>query len=236
MMTTMTSAIDEYTPLPTRGGGGDDAIVIVDKAPYPDEGEAGMAAAEATGEDGKGGASVMPTTTMTTAIKGEDKDKNKDANAVARTTMTTTATTDKDAPLPTKGGGDDDVIVVVIDAPYPNEGEAGMAVAEAMGEDGEGGALVGWPQAGQRSNGTNAPHSISEGICTDKILERTEKDGELTVISPLAFVVLPTAPSSLQGQRWNNPHSISEGGSAAKILETTNNPHSSPMAEALPKF
>ncbi len=43
----------------------DDAGVVIDKAPYPDNGEAGSAAAEATGEDGEGGALVMPTTTMT---------------------------------------------------------------------------------------------------------------------------------------------------------------------------
>jgi hypothetical protein len=101
-----------------------------------------------------------------------------------------------------------------------------MVAGEATGEDGKGGASVSEPQVGQRSNGTNAPHSISEGVCTAKNLERTEKDGELMVISTLAFVALPTAPSSLQGQRCNNPHSISEGGSTAKILETTNNPHS----------
>ncbi len=65
-----------------------------------------------------------------------------DANAVAMTTMTTTATTNKDAPLSVRGGGDDDGIIVIIDGLYPNKGEAGMAVAEATGDDGEGGASV----------------------------------------------------------------------------------------------
>jgi hypothetical protein len=45
-------------------------------------------------------------------------------------------------------------------------------------------------------------------------------------MSPLAFVAVPAAPPSLQGQRRNNPHSISKGGSTAKNLERTNNPHS----------
>ncbi len=43
----------------TQGGGDNDAIVIVDKAPYPDKGEARTAGAEATGEAGEGGASVV---------------------------------------------------------------------------------------------------------------------------------------------------------------------------------
>ncbi len=56
MTTTTTYTINKYAPLPARGGGGDnDAIVIVDKALYPDEGEAGMAGVEATGEDREGG-------------------------------------------------------------------------------------------------------------------------------------------------------------------------------------
>jgi hypothetical protein len=55
MTTTTTSAIDEYAPLPMRGGRDYDAIVIVDKAPYPYKGEAGTAGAEATGEDREGG-------------------------------------------------------------------------------------------------------------------------------------------------------------------------------------
>jgi hypothetical protein len=69
MTTTTTSAIDEYAPLP-QGGGDDDAILIIDKAPYPDKGEAGMGGVEATGEDGEGGASLVPTRMMTTATKG----------------------------------------------------------------------------------------------------------------------------------------------------------------------
>jgi hypothetical protein len=49
---------------------------------YPNEGEAGTAGAEAMGEDGEGGALLVPTTMMTTATKGRDKDKDMDANAV----------------------------------------------------------------------------------------------------------------------------------------------------------
>jgi hypothetical protein len=82
MMMTMTSAIDEYAPLSERGGG-DDAIVIVDKAPYPDEGEAGTVGAEATGEDREGGASLAPTTMMTTATKGGDEDKDTQTIALS---------------------------------------------------------------------------------------------------------------------------------------------------------
>jgi hypothetical protein len=78
MTTTTTSAIDKYAPLPARGGD-NDAIVIVDKALYPDKGEARMAGSEATGEDGEWGASLMPTTMMTTATKGGDKDEDTDA-------------------------------------------------------------------------------------------------------------------------------------------------------------
>jgi hypothetical protein len=95
---------------------------------------------------------------------------------------------------------------------------------------------VGGSQAGQRSNGSNAPHSISKGVCAAKILKRTEKEGELTVVSPLAFVAVPTDPPLLQGRRCNNPHSISKGGSAAKILERTNNPHSISMGGSAAKI
>jgi hypothetical protein len=42
-----------------------------------------------------------------------------------------------------------------------------------------------WVAGGSTYNGSNAPHSISEGVCTAKISERTEKEGELTVMSPL---------------------------------------------------
>jgi hypothetical protein len=59
MTTTTTYAIDKYAPLPARGWGDNDAIVIVDKVPYPNEGEAGTAGVETTGEDGEGGASVV---------------------------------------------------------------------------------------------------------------------------------------------------------------------------------
>jgi hypothetical protein len=165
-------------------------------------------------------------------------------------------------PSPRGGGGDNDDVVVVVDAPYPNEGEAGMAAAEAMGEDGEGGALVvpatsmmdastagkgkggvvgqdgtnggcgqamgleygggsgggGGLQVGQLSNGSNAPHSIFECGSAAKTLERTEKEGEVTVISPLAFAAIPTAHPLLRGHCSNAPHSISEGISAAEIL------------------
>jgi hypothetical protein len=95
---------------------------------------------------------------------------------------------------------------------------------------------VGGSQAGQHSNGSNAPHSIAEGVSAAKILERTEKEGELMVMSPLAFVAIPTAPPLLQGQHRNNPHSISKGGSAAKILERPISPTPSPRVEALLKF
>jgi hypothetical protein len=37
----------------------------------------------------------------------------------------------------------------------------------------------------------------------------------------LAFAAIPTAPSTLKGQRSNAPHSISKGRNAAKILEMT---------------
>ncbi len=127
-----------------------------------------------------------------------------------------------------------------------------MVVAEATGEDGEGGALVvltrmmdasaagkgkggvvgqdgkngryGWamglkygansggggcPQVGQRNNGSNTPHSIFESRSAAKISERTEKEGEVRIISPLAFAAIPTAPPLLQGQHSNAPHSIS---------------------------
>ncbi len=100
-----------------------------------------------------------------------------------------------------------------------------------------GGVGVDGLQAGQRSNGSNAPHSISEGVCAAKISERTEKEGDkLTVMSPLAFVAIPTAPPLLQGQHCNNPHSISKGGRAAKISERTNNPHSISEGGSVPKF
>jgi hypothetical protein len=62
-----------------------------------------MAGAEATGEDGEGGASLVPTMMMTTAMQGEGKDEDTEADAVAMTTMMTTATTNKDAPLPARG-------------------------------------------------------------------------------------------------------------------------------------
>jgi hypothetical protein len=91
--------------LSPQGGGGNDAIVIVDKAPYPNKGEAGMAGAEATREDEEGGALLVPTMMMTTATMGVDKDEDMDANAVAMTMMMTTAMTNKDAPLPVRGGG-----------------------------------------------------------------------------------------------------------------------------------
>jgi hypothetical protein len=68
---------------------------------------------------------------------------------------------------------------------------------------------------------TNNPHSISEGRSAAKILKRTENEGEVMIISPLAFAAIPTAPATLQDQHSNTPHSISKGGSAAKILETT---------------
>jgi hypothetical protein len=56
--------------LSPRGGGDNDAIIIVDKAPYPDKGEAGTAWVEAMGEDGEGGASLVLTMMMTPATKG----------------------------------------------------------------------------------------------------------------------------------------------------------------------
>jgi hypothetical protein len=49
------------------------------------------------------------------------------------------ATTDDDAPIPVRGVVDDDAVVVIDKAPYPKDGEAELAVAEATGEDGEGG-------------------------------------------------------------------------------------------------
>ncbi len=52
----------------------DDAIVVIDEAPYPIDGEARLAAAEAMGEDREGGASVVPPTTMTTEAMEEDGD------------------------------------------------------------------------------------------------------------------------------------------------------------------
>ncbi len=118
------SATAKDTPIPARGVVDDDAVVVIDKAPYPDDGEAGSAAAEATGEDGEGGALVVPTMTMTTEATGEDREgealvmpttmitmamkgggEDKDANAVAMTTMTTSATTNADASHPMRGGG-----------------------------------------------------------------------------------------------------------------------------------
>ena len=61
MTTTTTSATDEYSPLPARGEGDNDAAVIADKAPYPNEGVA------------------FGSTTMITATKGgvKDKEENK---------------------------------------------------------------------------------------------------------------------------------------------------------------
>jgi hypothetical protein len=68
-----------------RGGGGNDVIVVVIDAPYPDKGEAGMVAAEATGEDGEGGASVvMTTSTMDAFVAGKGKGaENAGADPVA---------------------------------------------------------------------------------------------------------------------------------------------------------
>jgi hypothetical protein len=61
--------------LSPQGGGDDDSIVIVDKALYPNKGEAGTAGPEAMGEDGEGGALLVLTTMMTTATKGGDKER-----------------------------------------------------------------------------------------------------------------------------------------------------------------
>jgi hypothetical protein len=85
--------INEDAPIPVRGVVDDDAPVVIDKAPYPNNGEARSAAVEATGEDGEGGASVVPSTTVTPEATGEDGEGG--ALVVPTTTMTTA----------TKGGG-----------------------------------------------------------------------------------------------------------------------------------
>ncbi len=86
-MTTMTTTAttNKDAPLPTRGGGDNDVIVVVVDAPYPNKGEAGMVAVEAPGEDGEGGASVMPTTsTMDASVASKGKGaENAGANPVA---------------------------------------------------------------------------------------------------------------------------------------------------------
>jgi hypothetical protein len=76
MTTTTTSATDEFSPLPARGEGDNDATVIADKAPYPNKGVAGTAGVEATGEDSEAGESIVLTTTMITATKGGDEDRD----------------------------------------------------------------------------------------------------------------------------------------------------------------
>jgi hypothetical protein len=221
-----------------QGGGNNDVIVVVVDAPYPDKGEAGMAVAEATGEDGEGGASDVPTiSTMDTSIAGKGKGaENAGANPVASRSaeemvIFLCANPTMDSVQDLKMLARDKILREggrfgqggVVGQDGTNRGY-GQAMGLTYG--GCGGVGVGGLQAGQRSNGSNAPHSISKGVCAAEISERTEKEGELTVMSPLAFVAVPTAPPSLQGQHHNNPHSISKDGSAAKISERTNNPHS----------
>ncbi len=79
------TATNEDAPILARGVVDDDAVVVIDKAPYPDDGEAGSAVAEATGEDGKGWASVVPMTMMTMEATGEDGEGG--ALVVPTTTM-----------------------------------------------------------------------------------------------------------------------------------------------------
>ncbi len=114
-----------------------------------------------------------------------------------------------------------------MDASAASKGKGGVVgqdgknrgYGQAMGlEYGAGSGGGGGPQVGQRNNGSNTPHSIFEGGSAAEISERTEKEGEVRIISPLAFAAVPTAPPSLQGQCSNAPHSISEGASAAKTL------------------
>ncbi len=91
--------------------------------------------------------------------------------------------------------------------------------SQAMGlEYGAGSRGGDWPQVGQCNNGSNTPASIFERGSTAEISERIEKEGEVRIISPLAFAAIPTAPPSLQGQHSNAPHSISEGISADETL------------------
>jgi hypothetical protein len=66
------TATNKDAPILARGVVDDDAIVVIDEAPNPNNGEAGLAVAEATGKDGEGGTSVVLRTTMTTKATGED--------------------------------------------------------------------------------------------------------------------------------------------------------------------
>jgi hypothetical protein len=146
----------------------------------------------------------------------------------------------------TKGGDEDEDKIILCANPAVDYGQdfemlardkmmhggGGVSQEGVVGQDGKnggygevmglaygscGGVGVGGPMAGQRSNGSNAPHSISKGICAIETLVRTKKEGELMDISPLAFVAVPTVPPSFQGQNTKYPHFISKGGSAAKI-------------------
>ena len=76
-----------------------------------------------------------------------------------------------------------------------------------------GGVGVGALLVVQRSNASNAPLYISEGICVIATLVKTVKEGKLTDISPLASVSVPTAPEETD----NKPLSILKGASDAKI-------------------
>jgi hypothetical protein len=83
---TTTAMTNKDAPHPARGGGDDDVIVVIVDAPYPNKGEAGMAAAVAKGVDGEGGASVVPTrsTMDASVLAGKGKgSENAGANPVA---------------------------------------------------------------------------------------------------------------------------------------------------------
>ena len=119
------------------------------------------------------------------------------------------------------------VLTRMMDASAAGKGKGGVVGqdgkngghSQAMGlEYGAGSRGGGGPQVGQHDNGSNTPHSIFECGSAAKISERTEKEGEVRIISPLAFDTVPTAPPSLQGQHSNAPHSISKGINAAKTL------------------
>jgi hypothetical protein len=189
MMTT-TATTNKDAPLPARGGGDNDVIVVVVDAPYPNKGEAGMVAAEATGEDGEGGISVVPTmSTMDASIAGEGKGaENAGAHPVASCSAEEMAIFL--CANPAMDSGQDLKMLArnkmlwaggrfgqggVVGQDGTNRGY-GQAMGLTYG--GYGGVRVGGLQAGQCSNGSNTPHSISEGICAAEILERTEKEGE----------------------------------------------------------
>ncbi len=96
------------------------------------------------------------------------------------------------------------VLTRTMDASAAGKGKGGVVgqdgknggYGQAMGlEYGASSRGRGWPQVGQRNNGSNTPHSIFECGSAAEISERTEKEEEVRFISPLAFAAIPHSSS-----------------------------------------